>query len=114
MEKIKTQERLLSACAYLFFVVALYIILTDKRKIKYDAYNAAQALLLWLSYLLIFIALRIIYALLSGIHYFIFYDMLVKLAYILMFAYVFYIAYSTYNEKEFYIPYISNLSEKIL
>ena len=66
MTKDKIQKNALIAACYAFFIPSLYIILTDSRKQEILAENAAQALLLWLSYFIVIWFLRAI-ILLSGL-----------------------------------------------
>jgi len=111
---IKNEDKLLAASSYVFFFPAIYIALTDKRKLPYDAEHAAQAITLWAAYAVIYILIRIAYSFLSGIWYFILYDLLVKLAHIAMWGYAAYCGLLAYNENKVEIPHISDYSKKLL
>ena len=58
-EHISFFDRLTAAAAYLLFIPALYIILTEKRKNEYLALHASQALFYWTFSFVILVAIRI-------------------------------------------------------
>lgn len=58
-EQISFFERLLAAAAYLLFIPALYVILTERRKNEYLALHASQALFYWTFSFILLVAIRI-------------------------------------------------------
>ena len=111
---VKLEDKLFAACSYMFFVPALFIALTDKRKFTYEATHAAQAILLWIAIAASYIIIRIVYSLLSGFWYFIVYDLIVKSAHFALWIFAVYCGLKAYREEEVAIPYISDLAKKIL
>ncbi len=114
IKMIRNEDRIIAACSYIFFFPALYLALTDRRKIPFDATHAAQSILLWTAFAAIYILLRIIYAFLSGVWYFILYDLLIKAAHISMWGYAIYRGFLALNDQKVDIPYISNFAKKLL
>jgi len=112
-QAIENEDKILAAMAYAFFIPSLYIILTDKRKVKFASYAAAQSLFLWLSYLVIFILLRILYDLICSVFYFPFIETLFTMIKLAMWTYALFLASKAiYGENE-RIPFISNLADKL-
>lgn len=111
---IKNSDRLLAAASYAIFFPALFIALTDKRKLPYDSLHAAQAINLWTAFLIINIFLRLIYSFLSGVWYFILYDLMIKIAHSVMWGYAAYCGLLAFREQEVEIPYITGFAKKIL
>ncbi|OGC07732.1 hypothetical protein A2526_00245 [candidate division WOR-1 bacterium RIFOXYD2_FULL_36_8] len=60
MKNLENKNPILCATAYLFFMPTLYIILTDRRKNKYNAFHASFALILWMVLITIFMLIRAI------------------------------------------------------
>lgn len=104
----------MAACSYLFFVPALYLILSDKRKTQYAALHAAQALVLWCAITVVFIGMRVVYlTLVFTLGYFWVIDIFMKLIHLAMWGYAAYCGYLAFKEKEVLIPYVSNLAYKL-
>ncbi len=69
MEYTKNEDKLLAAASYVFFIPSLYIILTEKRGIKFLSFAAAQSLVLWIPYIIFLVMLRIILNLIWSLIY---------------------------------------------
>ena len=80
-------KKLLPALAYILFVPALYIVLTDRRKDPFDGYHAGQALILWVGIALLFLGLRFMIRLLWYFIYIPYLDWLEYAAFIVMWGY---------------------------
>jgi len=102
-----TNEKLLAAAAYAFFIPALYIALTDRRKEKFLSFAAAQAILLWVLYFLIYIILRIVVNLIPAV------EIITLIVKITMWGYALFLAAKALRGVSCPIPYISKLAEKI-
>jgi len=113
MEQILNEDKILAAAAYAFFIPSLYIILTEKRKSKFLSYAAAQSILLWIMYLMIFILLRITLNLIFKISYSPIIDQAVIIIKLIMWGYALFLAGWAIRGESHPIPYISNLADKI-
>ena len=107
------EEKLLAAAGYAFFIPALYIALTDKRKQKFLSFAAAQSILLWITYFLIFILLRITLNLIFKISYFPIVDLAALIIKFIMWGYALFLAAKAIRGESHPISYLSNLAEKI-
>jgi uncharacterized membrane protein len=113
MNTLNYEDKVLAAGAYAFFIPSLYIILTKKRRNKLLAFHAAQALLLWLSILLIFILLRTSLSLIWVLAYLPFLEWLANLVRLLILAYALYCGSRIFMEEKYRIPYLNFLAEAL-
>jgi len=111
--QITNENKLLAAAAYAFFIPSLYIALTDKRKQKFLAFAAAQSIILWIVYILIFIVLRILLNLIWTISYFPILNQIVLFIKLTMWGYALFLASKAIKGESHPIPYLSNLADKI-
>ncbi|MCX5749886.1 MAG: hypothetical protein NTZ10_06575 [Candidatus Saganbacteria bacterium] len=112
-EKLKISDKTLIFSSYIFWLPSFYIILTEKRKNLCMAFHAAQALLLWTVNILLLIFLRMmIYSILSNITVPLL-DKAVGSAAFLLWAYAGYCAVLFLTGKDFRIPVISVISDRI-
>jgi uncharacterized membrane protein len=111
--QISNEDKLLSATAYAFFIPSLYIILTDKRKNEFDSYAAAQSILLWLAYLVIFILLRILLNLIWSVFYLPFLETVFTAVKMAMWVYALYLATQALYGVNVRVPFVSNLADKL-
>ena len=112
-QAIQNEDKLLAAAAYAFFIPSLYIILTDKRKVKFAAYAAAQSILLWLIYLVIFILLRVLLSLIWSVFYFPFFETVFTAAKMALWVYALYLATQALYGVNIRAPFISDLADKL-
>jgi len=103
----------LSAAAYLFFFPSLYIILTDKRRIKLLAFHAAQALLLWIMAALALVLLRSLLNLIWVLIYLPWLDFIASILRLGLFAYIFFCGIKALNGEKYEIPWISKAAEAL-
>lgn len=105
MRTIENEDKLISAAAYLFFIPALYIILTDKRKVGFNAHHAAQALLLWIVFAAVMVLLRFFLGLASDYFYYplLYFKYLVTLLYI---GLVLFLAGKCIYGRSFELPFL--------
>lgn len=111
MSTLNYKDKILAAGAYAFFVPSLYIILTKKRRNKLSAFHAAQALLLWLSILIIFILLRVLLNFIWALSYLPFIEWLANLARLAILSYALYCSSRVFLEEKYQIPYLNALAE---
>jgi len=92
------KDKLLVLVSYLFFVPSMYIILTKKRYEEYAGFQAGQAFVLWLLFLLLYATIR-------GIRYN--QSLLISLWGMIAICGIF-----AFINKDFKIPFLGNLVEK--
>jgi len=111
--QITNEEKLLAAAGYAFFIPALYIALTDKRKQRFLAFAAAQSIILWILFILVFIALRILLNLIWTISYFPILNQIAFLIKLIMWGYALFLASEAIKGESHPIPYLSKLADKL-
>lgn len=110
---ITNEDKLLAALAYLLFFPALYIALSEKRKSAFLSFAAAQSIILWICYLLIFIIIRILLDLLWLVLYIPAINWLAAILKFSMVAGAIYLSYKSLYGQNYRIPLLSALSDKI-
>jgi len=90
--------------AYLFFVPSIYIILTDERKNQFNAFHAAQSLMLWIILFIIFKMIRVI-------NIFIIHFLPSTTIALIFWSTTVFFAFSTFFDKPFDIPVISKAAK---
>jgi len=109
--EITNEDKMLSGAAYAFPVlVAIYIILTDKRKDKFTGFHGSQALFLWIGIVIGWIVLRVFIDLIWSIIYVPFFGPLVTLVGMALWIYALYCGYRAYMGEYFTIPVIGELA----
>jgi len=113
MEQIENEDKLLSASAYLFFIPSLFIILTDKRKVDFNAFHAAQALLVWLAFIAVMVLFRVLLGYIWPSVYFplVYFKRLISLAFG---GYMLYCAGKAIYGDQYSIPYFTDLARRFL
>lgn len=109
---VENKDKLISAAAYLFFIPALYIILTDKRKVSFNAQHAAQALLLWIVFTCVMISSRFLLGLVDDFFYF----PLLYFKYLVTFLYLgllLYLAGKSIYGKVYQLPYLGAVAKHL-
>ncbi|MCX5750574.1 MAG: hypothetical protein NT099_02705 [Candidatus Saganbacteria bacterium] len=110
MIELFKNEKTLAAAAYLFGVPALYIILTDLRNNKYLSFHAAQAGLLWLSWIVAIVVVRILFSLIWLLFYAWPLDPLAFLVNLVIWGYIAFCGYRVYKGIDFEVPYITKIA----
>jgi len=102
--KVKNSN-LLSAAAYILWVPALYIVLTEKRKEEFAGWHGGQALVLWTLVFAGFFGLRFLVNLLWRAVYNPYIDLLELLFGTAAYAYIVYCGLRSYQGLKFKIPH---------
>lgn len=110
---MNNENKILSAAAYAFFVPALYIILSDKRKVAFNADHSSKALLLWVIYGVIYLVLRTIYGISTHFYYTPVFDWLLMSLHLAMWIYAIWLGLMAFQNKTVEIPYVSDLARKL-
>jgi uncharacterized membrane protein len=114
-EEIKNEDKLLCALAYPITLISLFLILTDKKNVRFCKYHGWQSLFLGLAAFALGISIAILSTILSMIPFvgcvFSLISGVVGLAWFIL-AIIY--AIKTYNGEFTVIPYISDFSKKYI
>jgi len=111
MEDIRNDDKILSALAYVFFIPALYLILTDYRKTRFNAFHGAQALFLWLFIFVVFLLIRFTLNLIWSVYYLPILDVLGNLIKLALWIYAFYCGVKALYGEKYEVPYLAPLAK---
>ncbi len=110
--EITNEDRMLSGAAYAFpVIIAIYIILTEKRKEKFTGFHGSQALFLWIGIVIGWIVLRVLVDLIWSLIYIRFFGPLATLVGLGLWIYALYCGYRAYLGEYFSIPIIGDLAK---
>jgi len=110
--EVSNEDRMLAGLAYgIPVIVAIYIILTEKRREKFAGFHGSQALFLWIGIIIGWIVLRVLLDLLWSIVYVPFFGPLITLVGLGLWLYALYCGYRAYTGEYFAIPIIGDLAK---
>jgi uncharacterized membrane protein len=97
-------DKLLAVFAYLFWIPALYIVLSEKRREKFVGFHGGQALILWTVIFLIFFAVRLLVNLVWGFFYVPYLEALEILTGAGLYGYALYCGWRCWRGRSFELP----------
>jgi len=112
--QISNDSKLLAGVSYAFGLPAIYVLLTDKRKEEFLFFHSAQAMILWIGIVLIWMLMRILLVIIWNVIYIPFLDNLVSLIGFAIWLFAVRFGYMAFKGRYFKIPYISKIIKKII
>ena len=101
---MRINDRLLVASAYLFGIPALYIVLTDNRKMGYIGYHGSRAFILWVLFFVIFFTARFFIDLVWSTEFIPGLEIIEQVLVLVMGAYAIFCGFRSFRGKNFRIP----------
>lgn len=110
MEKPGFNKRFLAALAYIFAVPSLFIVLTPRDKENYLGRHGRQALFLWLSIIIFWVLLRLVFTQINNLYYSVYFVYLSQLCNFAMWLYAAWCGLKAFRGETIEIPHISRLA----